>query len=128
MDLAIVTEEYGNGDLSWIAEWARTYPGRSVTLDGDLFPAEDFPGGVVLSGTVLAPVTATGLYGPYDAAAGDGRGTAAGHLLHDRVVVAGHNHGAALIWTGRIFAGNLPAGAGLDADARTDLAAHILYS
>jgi len=128
MDLTIRTEEWTNGDLSWIAEWDRTYPGRSVTLDGDLFPPETFTDGLVRSGTVLGIVTATGLAGPYAAGAGDGRETPIGHLFHDRTVRPGTNHGAAVIWTGRVFAGNLPANAGLDAGARTALGARILYN
>jgi hypothetical protein len=128
MDLEMQTEEFGNGDLSWIAEWKRTYPGRSITLDGDLFDDPPFTDGLVRSGTVLGVVTATGLYGPYDDAAADGREVAAGHLLHDRTVRPGARFGAALIWTGRLFAGNLPANSGFNPAARADLAAHIVYS
>lgn len=44
-----------------------------ITIDADLIPADAQGNKIVKNGTVLAKVTATGKYGPYDNAATDGR-------------------------------------------------------
>ena len=52
-------------DLRWAGSGHGFNELPSITLDGDLFSAGAFPGGVIPSGTNLAKVTATGKYGPY---------------------------------------------------------------
>ncbi len=96
------------------------------TLNGDLFPAATFVDGLVPSGVVLARVTATGLLGPYDDAATDGRTAAAGHLVSDQVVSAGSRNDAALVTHGAIIRNALPTNSGLNAAAEVDLK-HIRY-
>lgn len=57
-----------------------TEPGAtpSITLDVSTFTAgTHYPNGYIPSGTALAKITASGLYGPYDSAAADGRQTPA---------------------------------------------------
>lgn len=52
------------------------------TLDVSAFTAgTHYPNGYIPSGTRLGVITATGLLGPYDAAASDGRQTFAGYLF-----------------------------------------------
>lgn len=61
--------------------------------------------------------------------ASDGREVAAGHLFEDEKVNAGSTKaGVALFRHGGVIEANLPANSGLDDAAKTDLAAHILYS
>lgn len=53
-------------DRSWLGSAHGTESTRSVTLDLALFTeATHYPNGEILSGTVLAKKTSTGLYGPY---------------------------------------------------------------
>jgi hypothetical protein len=101
---------------------------RSITLNRALFDlVTAFPNGFIPSGIVLAKVTATGLYGPYldSAEAGaPGRGVALGFLaVTVEASTPGGNISAALYWHGEVVEAQLPAGHGLDAAGRTDLAA-----
>lgn len=82
-DIGVATTEYlGNEDRRWLGIRAGTENCRSVTLDPALFvAAHTADKGMLPSGTVLAKVTATGLYGPYDPAADDGREIEANCLL-----------------------------------------------
>jgi hypothetical protein len=116
VDIQQTTRTAGAGDLSWIGDWDRTHPGRSITLDGDLFPAGDFPDGTVPSGTLLSEVAATGLYGPWAAGGTDARG----FLEFDARVQPGHNTSASLVFTGVVDTDALPED--LVAEARTELA------
>jgi hypothetical protein len=61
---------------SWLLSQHGTEPGTtpSVTLDISKFTAgTHYPNGYIPSGIVITKVTATGLWGPYDTAATDGR-------------------------------------------------------
>lgn len=117
---------YGGGDHRWLADLHGLNSTEPGTLNGDLFPAEDFPDGLVPSGVVLARVTASGLLGPYDGAAADGRETAVGHLTSDQVVSAGSRNDAALVTHGAVLRDALPTNSGLDAAAEAELR-HIRY-
>jgi hypothetical protein len=69
---------------SWLLGPHGTEPGTtpSITIDVSKFTkASHYPNDYVPSGIVLGKVTATGLYGPYDSTALDGREVAAGHLF-----------------------------------------------
>jgi len=73
MHLGVTREDFFVGDQSWIGSRDFTPP-RNVTLDLSAFTkATHYPNGFLLSGIAIAPITATGLYGPYDSAATDGR-------------------------------------------------------
>ena len=75
------------------------------------------------SGLVLGVVTATGRYGPYSDAAGDGRTVARGFLFSSTYVSnAAGRQAAALMIEGIIDTTELPTGHGLDANGRVDLA------
>lgn len=120
MDLSPRTETVLSENRSWLASLHGTDDCQGATLDGDLFG--DFDGGFVPSGVVLGRVTATGLYGPYNPAAADGRETAAGHLFTSLSgVTAGRRVTGALLYRGRVVRDALPANAGLDAAAEADL-------
>jgi len=110
---------FDTGDRRWLAQMLKAET-HGVTLSGSAFPA-----GLVKSGTVLGKITATGLLGPYDGAATDGRETAVGHLLNDVVVAAGERHHVAAVHAGTVKESLLPTGSGLDAAAKADLTAVV---
>lgn len=91
---------------------ARHRAGREpggVTLDVAKFTAgTHYPDGYLKSGTVLGKVTATGLYGPYDNAASDGREVARGHLLASLNVGTLTKIGGALLVHGFVTEAKLP--------------------
>lgn len=68
-DITVSTFTYGVERRSWMIDEHGSDETPSVTLDLALFPTQDD----IPSGTPLGIVTATGLAGPYDAAATDGR-------------------------------------------------------
>lgn len=75
-DISVLSTSRQAEDRSWLLSPHGTDPGTtpSVTLDVSKFTAgTHYPNGYVPSGTVISKVTATGLWGPYDAAANDGR-------------------------------------------------------
>ncbi len=119
-----------NEDQRWIGPGGITAlrDNRSITLDRALFDlAGAFPNGFLPSGIVLGRVTATGLYGAYADAAVDGRGVAVGFLAVTVTTTGGGNISAALYWHGEVVESFLPAGHGLDAAGRTDLAAKFAF-
>lgn len=127
-DFGITTNTHQAENRSWLLGPHGTEPGTtpSVTLDLSLFNAADhFPNGYIPSGTVLARNTATDLFGPYDGAAADGRGTAKCLLFGSLAVKPGATRvGGAGVIHGFVNPDKLPIKAGsgsLDAAARADL-------
>lgn len=135
-DIAVTTEGFeGNEDRRWLGSRMGTQDMRSVTLDVSTFLAAHLADkGAIPSGTVLAKITATGLYGPYDPAGDDGLEVAAGFLFSTTKVGNGTGAdlasaadvGVALFWTGIVKTSKLPAFAGtalgeLDSGAQNDL-------
>lgn len=130
MDISVrTTGPFGVEDRSWLGSAHGTTATRTITLDVSAFTANThYPKGFIASGTLLGRITATGLYGPYSAAAGDGRQNAAGHLFNSTPVRAGGpDVGAPLLEHGVVNVSNLPANSGLDSAGRTDLAGQIIY-
>ena len=110
-------------DQSWLGSAHGTQEMDTITLDGSAF-LDTFPTGVIPSGVVVGRITATGLYGPYTAAAtaGAGSDTAAG-LLFTTIDVGtdGVDSPASLFWHGEVIRAKLPADNGLDTAAEADL-------
>lgn len=129
--LNVRRSEFQAEDRSWLRGPHGTEPGANptVTLLTALFDqAEHYPNGFIPSGIVLGKVTATGVYGPYDSTAEDGREVAAG-LLFGSLTVDGDRVASGLVIHAFVNADRLPidAGAGaLDAAARTALK-HIIF-
>lgn len=129
MDLSLVSTTTVFDDQSWLASADGTQATKTITLDMALFTAAThFPNGHVPSGTPLGKKTATGLYGPYDNAASDGREVAAGFLYGLAKVGNGlpgvtssGKAGAALLWRGAVRLAKLPIA--LDSAGQADLAA-----
>lgn len=129
MDLSVRDQAFGAENRAWLGSQHGTESNRSVTLDVTKFDkTKHFPDGQILSGTVLGRITASGLYGPYDGAATDGRDTAAGHLYNTTPVASTATRlGAPLFEHGAVVKTKLPANHGLDASAEADLKGQIRY-
>lgn len=142
-DIKVKTEQFsGNEDRSWLgSQIDNQWMPRSITLDASAFlPAHVNVKGAVPSGCVLARITATGLYGPYDPAGAGGLEVAAGILFNTTKLGDGTGNdlataadvGAPLFWAGIVKSNKLPAFAGtvlgeLDAGAIADLGGFIRF-
>lgn len=81
-DISLQSTSYQVGDRRWLL--AEPDVKLNVTLDPSKFTqATHYPNGYLPSGTVVGIVTASGLAGPYDGAAGDGTATAYGITYGD---------------------------------------------
>lgn len=68
MNIAPATTNYQVEDHSWLGSAHGTDSTETITLDVSAFTANThYPNGYILSGTPLAKITASGLYGPYGA-------------------------------------------------------------
>lgn len=129
MDLSLVSTTTVFDDQSWLASADGTAATKTITLDLALFTAAThFPNGHIPSGTPLGKKTSTGLYGPYDDTASDGRQTASGFLFGLSKVGNGlpgvtstAKIGGALLWRGAVRLSKLPIA--LDSAGQADLAA-----
>ena len=139
INLEITSDTIGAGSRAWLADDKGFDTCRSVTLLFELFEAEHSPEGFIPSGTVIGRVTASGLYGPYDDTALDGREVARGHLFDAVRITRGDGNaltraGAAMLWEGIVLLSKLPtfeAPADVigvaDAAAQADLGNFIRY-
>lgn len=132
-DISVTSTPYQVENRAWLLSGAEGVGAGwtpSITLDFSKFvQATHYPNGYIPSGTVLARVTATGLYGPYDSTASDGRevvtGDRLGILFGSIPVRPGSTKaGGAIVVHAAVDAAKLPfqTGAGaLSATARTAL-------
>lgn len=128
-DISVSKANYQTEKLSWLLdrggwEW------DSVTLDISTFTAAThYPNGFVPSGTNLAKITATGLYGPYDDTAVDGRAVLSGHLGASTKVPnpadTTKDAGAPLLFSGVVKSSKLPVA--VDTAGQADVAGWIRY-
>lgn len=128
MDISVRSTTFGTENRSWLGSAHGTEATRSVTLDTSAFTeATHYADGYVPSGTVLGKITASGLYGPYDDAAVDGREVAAGFLFNStKMASGGADVGAPLLEHGVVVEANLPANSGYNAAAGTDMSGRIV--
>lgn len=131
MDFKTRTTDYTQGNMKWLGSRHGTNATRPITLDLNLFvEADHFPDGYLRAGTSVGVVTATGVYGPYSNAAGDGRTVMRGHLFQDVKVHADNKTGkavGALLVHGQVVEANLPTNHGVDANGKADVAGSIIY-
>jgi Bacteriophage lambda head decoration protein D len=128
MNLNVRTEIHGMDDQSWLGSAHGTDAARSITLKVSLFtPATHYPNGFFRSGTPLGRVTASGLYGPYDNAAADGREALVGFLLTAVAAPASTTSdvSGAMLDHGRVLEARLPIA--VDAPGKTDVAGRIQF-
>lgn len=135
-DISVETTHYQAENRSWLLSPHGTESGTtpSVTLDLSTFTqAANYPKGYIPSGTVLGRITATGLYGPYDPAAEDGREVAAAILFSylpvrtgaTKVAGAGLVHG--FVAEARLPLATAAAGTPGRLDAAAKAALHLIY-
>ena len=136
MDISPRSTSYVVDDNSWLDSEHGTDAAEPVTLNLALFDASQFANGFIPSGCALGKVTSTGLYGPYDDTASDGRQVLVGHLLGGVKVAAGVTTGSlggAMQTHGRIKENRLPFQSGqtgrgyVDANGKADVAGRIRY-
>lgn len=105
-------------DQSWLKSKHGTqemYPG---TLDQSLFLNAQFPNGLVPSGTILAKITAGGLYAPYLEGQATGQEVPIGVLFTTVDLTGGQlgqanaNVPASILWHGALIAAKLPKQSG----------------
>lgn len=120
------TETIGAGDQSWLGSTHGVYNCRTGTLSLAAFTAAThYPDGYIRSGTPVGLITATDMYGPYDNAAVDGRGTLTGFVYTDQNVTAGDDVAAPILDHGKVKPDLLPIA--VDAAGQADVAGRIIF-
>jgi hypothetical protein len=136
LDLTVRTVTYAGSDHSWLGSQHGTEANRSVTLDLSKFDfASTFTSKMIPSGVVLAKITASGLYGPYNDGLSNGQEVATGFLFTDVDVANMIADAGSTTLTGKRQSSppcssgessrspSLPTGHGLDTAGRVDLKA-----
>ena len=87
-DFGITTTATSGSDLTWLASRHGTEAAQTATLSVTSLTAGTHydANGVIHSGLAVGKITASGLYGPFDATATDGREKLAGFVLTDDVL------------------------------------------
>lgn len=124
-DIGVFTQPFQTEDRSWLLSEFEDAYSISGTIDVSQFTlATHYPNGFIPSGTILGLVTATGLWGPYNDTATDGRQTAVG-ILNSAVRVLNPLGGpltkigvAAIVYNAVISQAKLPFNATNAATAR----------
>ncbi|WDM16744.1 head decoration protein [Streptomyces lavenduligriseus] len=130
MDLSLKTESFTQDRRDWLGSSHGTDVPVSVTLDVSKFTANThYPDGFIKSGVPLGKITATGLYGPYDDTATDGRQTLVGFLFTAQDVnsrrVASTKVVGSMLWHGAIREAKLPVP--VDANGKADVRGVIVF-
>lgn len=128
IQIATSSTSWANDDARWCSTRLGRDVMRSVTLDLSLFNALHAPNGFIPSGTVIAKVTVTGLYGPYSPLLANGLEVAAFHLFQPCKYAATGKAASAGYWFGVVNQDFLPTFTGaaaalgvINAAARTAL-------
>ncbi|WP_069752965.1 head decoration protein [Streptomyces sp. EN16] len=130
MDLNLKVESFTQDRRDWLGSAHGTDAPVSITLDVSKFTAgTHYPDGYIKSGIFLGKITATGLYGPYDDAASDGRQTAVGvHFTaqdtNARRVTSTKVVGSMLV---HCFIREAKLPAAIDAAGKADVAGRIIF-
>jgi|SRR5690606_2373544 len=130
MDLSLKTESFTQDRRDWLGSQHGTDAPVSVTLDVSKFTAgTHYPDGFIKSGIPLGKVTASGLYGPYQGDATDGRETCVGFLFTAQDVdarqVASTKVVGSMLLHCFIREAKLPVS--IDANGKADVAGRIIF-
>lgn len=129
MDLTLRSISFSQDRRDWLGSQHGTDAPRSISLDVSKFTSgTHYPDGYLKSGIPLGKITASGLYGPYDDAASDGRQTCVGLLFTGVEVVNRRGQvsskvGGSMLLHGFIVTSKLPVT--LDANGLADIASRI---
>lgn len=135
-DISVRSESFQSENHDWLGSAHGLTATKTITLDVSAFTkADHYPNGFIPSGIVLAKITATGLYGPYNNAGAGGLEVAAGLLAFTAKVpneaVTTVDTGAALLEHGIVIESKLPIAGGttgsIDAAGKTDLAGRVIF-
>ncbi|MER5501383.1 head decoration protein [Streptomyces sp. NPDC002561] len=130
MDLNLKVESFTQDRRDWLGSAHGTDAPVSVTLDVSKFTkATHYPDGYIKSGIPLGKVTATGLYGPYDGAATDGREALVGFLFTAQDVDARRVASTKVVGSMLIhcFIREAKLPVTVDAAGKTDVAGRIIF-
>jgi hypothetical protein len=129
MDLGPTVTTIVSDETAWDASSKGDGTTRSIKLDVSAFSSSNhYPNGYLKSGICIAKNTSPGMWEPYANGGDNGTGDAVG-FLHKRVKVSSGTAtpGGALKWEGVVKTSELPTNHGMDAAAKTALAAHFLF-
>ena len=130
-DISVTTTAYQAERRGWLWGPHGTEAGTnpSITLDFTTVAGGLTANGYLPSGTVLGRITASGRYGPFDAAATDGRQAAVGHLFSSTKVPATSATpvGGAVVVHGFVDPNRLPFTTGAGSLPATGRPAQIHY-
>ncbi|MGW1553916.1 head decoration protein [Streptomyces sp. NPDC002346] len=130
MDLSLKTESFTQDRRDWLGSTHGTDAPVSASLDVSKFTSgTHYPDGYIKSGVPLGKITATGLYGPYDDAAVDGRQTLVGFLftaqdVNARRVTSTKVVGSMLV---HCFIREAKLPVAVDAAGKADVAGRIIF-
>lgn len=130
MDLSLKTESFTQDRRDWLGSGHGTDAPVSVSLDVTKFTAgTHYPDGYLKSGIPLGKITASGLYGPYDDTATDGRQTCVGFLftaqdVNARRVTSTKVVGSMLL---HCFIREAKLPVSIDANGKADLGARVIF-
>ncbi|KPC89943.1 K structural protein [Streptomyces sp. NRRL F-6602] len=130
MDLSLKVESFSQDRRDWLGSAHGTDAPVSVTLDVSKFTkATHYPDGYLKSGIPLGKVTASGLYGPYDGAASDGREGLVGFLFTAQDVDARRVASTKVVGSMLIhcFIREAKLPVSVDADGKTAVAGRIIF-
>lgn len=115
-----------SGQINILASQHMMVKSVGITLDASLVDADEDGNKVVANGTVVAKVTDTGKYGPYDAEATDGREdvTSAGIIFNGGVNLRDGDTVTGILMHGSVLKARIP---NLDAAAETALQGRIIF-
>ena len=126
-DISVRSSTYQVEDRSWLVGTHGVDMTPGITLDISKFTkATHFANGYIPSGTAIAKITASGLYGPYDDSKSDGTQVAAGLLFSSVRAIDPVGNNLAKVGGARFIHGlnntaKLPANSGIDANGKADL-------
>lgn len=126
-DISVHSTSYQVDNRQWLVGTHGVDVTPGLTLDISKFTkSTHYPNGFIPSGTALGKVTTSGLYGPYDNTASDGREVCAGLLFSfcravDQQGNTNSKVGGARFVHGVVNAAKLPANSGIDTAGKADL-------
>lgn len=126
-DISVHSSSWQVDDRAWLVGTHGVDVTPGVTLDISKFTAgTHYPNGYIASGTAIAKVTATGLYGPYDNALSNGQEVMAGLLFSfvrakDLTGATLAKVGGARFIHGLVNTAKLPTNHGVDTAGKADM-------
>jgi hypothetical protein len=119
----VTKSEAVSAEASFLASEHSISKRAGATVDASSVGADANGNKILLAGTLMGKITASGKYGAYDNGAGDGRETAVG-ILHESINLKDGDVICGLILHGSVLEARC---SGVDANGKTDLAGRIIF-